>query len=201
MATRIGHWKQETGVLLERKANWEKLSGQREQLAAEATVYQTIARDFSTTEIIQFVSSAILDHLLARTNERLQTLSRGRYQLQLDEDDDLLVEDGYSTAPPRAITMLSGGETFLASLALALSVKDFLSRNRQLNSFFIDEGFSTLDGQTLQEVADVLETLKGENLQIGIITHRQDLVARFERVLQVVNDNGCSRLLPEGTQA
>ena len=114
------------------------------------------------------------------------------------EDDDLLVEDGYSTAPPRAITMLSGGETFLASLALALSVKDFLSRNRQLNSFFIDEGFSTLDAQTLQEVADVLETLKSENLQIGIITHRQDLVARFERVLQVVNDNGCSRLLPEG---
>lgn len=201
LATRIGHWKQETGVLLERKANWEKLSSQREQLAAEATVYQTIARDFSTTEIIQFVSSAILEHLLARTNERLQTLSRGRYRLQLDEDDDLLVEDGYSTAPPRAITMLSGGETFLASLALALSVKDFLSRNRQLNSFFIDEGFSTLDTQTLQEVADVLETLKGENLQIGIITHRQDLVARFERVLQVVNDNGCSRLLSEGVQA
>ena len=82
------------------------------------------------------------------------------------------------------------------ALALALAVKDLLSISVNLDSFFIDEGFGTLDENTVQGVADVLESLRRDGSLIGIITHRADLVERFDTVLEVTNTNGSAHIVP-----
>ncbi len=156
--------------------------------------YQAIARDFGSKGMMNFVSSGILAQLLVTANDRLRLLSRGRYELLLGEDDQMMVQDAYSASGPRDVTTLSGGETFLASLALALAVKDLLSASVDLDSFFIDEGFGTLDENSVQSVADVLESLRQDGSLVGIITHRADLVERFDMVLEVTSVNGSAHI-------
>jgi len=157
--------------------------------------YQQIARDFSSRGMVAYVSGGILEQLLVTANDHLDSLSKGRFELQL-AGDQMMVQDAFSAAGPRDVATLSGGETFLASLALALAVKDLLSISVNLDSFFIDEGFGTLDENTVQGVADVLESLRRDGSLIGIITHRADLVERFDTVLEVTNTNGSAHIVP-----
>ncbi|MHB8071783.1 MAG: AAA family ATPase [Candidatus Cryosericum sp.] len=158
------------------------------------STYQQVARDFSSKGMVAFVSGGILEQLLATANDHLGILSKGRYELLLDAGDQMLVQDSFSASGPRDVATLSGGETFLASLALALAVKDLLSANVDLDSFFIDEGFGTLDENSVQGVADVLESLRRDGSLVGIITHRADLVERFETVLEVTSQGGSAHI-------
>ncbi|MCX5970061.1 MAG: SMC family ATPase [Coprothermobacterota bacterium] len=185
--------------LLERREFLRSRQEQRETVRKQLAVYAQLARDFSSRGMINHVANHIIEELLEEANRHLRSLSNGRYELELERDEDrnedrIVVLDGYTSAPPRDISTLSGGETFLASLALALSVKSLLARTRQLGCFFIDEGFGTLDERTVQEVGNVLEMLKADGNQVGIITHRRDLVERFEDVLEVTNDQGLATL-------
>jgi len=166
----------------------------KEQATRLLSTYQQVARDFGSKGMVAFVSSGILEQLLVTANDHLRILSKGRFELLLDEDDQMMVQDAFSASGPRDVATLSGGETFLASLALALAVKDLLSTSVDLDSFFIDEGFGTLDETTVQGVADVLESLRRDGSLVGIITHRADLVERFETVLQVTNQSGSAHI-------
>ncbi|MEI6309511.1 MAG: SMC family ATPase [bacterium] len=186
-------------TLLERREFLRSRQVKRELVQKQLAIYAQLARDFSSRGMINHVANHIIEELLEEANRHLRSLSNGRYELELERDEDrnedrIVVLDGYTTAPPRDISTLSGGETFLASLALALSVKSLLARTRQLGCFFIDEGFGTLDERTVQEVGNVLEMLKADGNQVGIITHRRDLVERFEDVLEVANDQGLATL-------
>jgi exonuclease SbcC len=166
----------------------------KDEVTALLSTYQQVARDFSSKGMVAFVSGGILEQLLVTANDHLRTLSKGRYELLLDAGDQMLVQDSFSASGPRDVATLSGGETFLASLALALAVKDLLSANVDLDSFFIDEGFGTLDENSVQGVADVLESLRKDGSLVGIITHRADLVERFETVLEVTSKGGSARI-------
>ena len=178
-----------------RRAFLADRTARREQVTHALATYQQIARDFSSKGMVAYVSGGILEQLLVTANGHLDSLSKGRFELQL-AGDQMMVQDAYSAAGPRDVATLSGGETFLASLALALAVKDLLSISVNLDSFFIDEGFGTLDESTVQGVADVLESLRRDGSLIGIITHRADLVERFDTVLQVTNTNGSAHIVP-----
>jgi len=166
----------------------------KEQVTRLLSTYQQVARDFGSKGMVAFVSSGILEQLLVTANDHLSILSKGRFELLLDEGDQMMVQDSFSASGPRDVATLSGGETFLASLALALAVKDLLSTSVDLDSFFIDEGFGTLDETTVQGVADVLESLRRDGSLVGIITHRVDLVERFETVLEVTNQSGSAHI-------
>ena len=196
---------QRRSTLLERREFLRSRQERRETVRKQLAIYAQLVRDFSSRGMINHVTNHIIEELLEEANRYLRSLSNGRYELELtsgqtrekDEDrneDRIVVLDGYTSAPPRDISTLSGGETFLASLALALSVKSLLARTRQLGCFFIDEGFGTLDERTVQEVGNVLEMLQADGNQVGIITHRRDLVERFEDVLEVTNDQGLATL-------
>jgi exonuclease SbcC len=190
---------QKRNALLEQREFLHTRQEQLETAKKQQTVYAQLARDFSSKGMVNHVANHIIEELLEEANRHLRALSSGRYELELEQGEDrsedrIVVLDGYTSAPPRDVSTLSGGETFLASLALALSVKVFLARTRQLGCFFIDEGFGTLDEHTVQEVGDVLEMLKREGSQVGIITHRHDLVERFEDVLEVTNEQGLASL-------
>ena len=180
--------------LLSRRAFLADRLARKEQVTHLLSTYQQVARDFGSKGMVAFVSSGILEQLLVTANDHLRILSKGRFELLLDEGDQMMVQDSFSASGPRDVATLSGGETFLASLALALAVKDLLSTSVDLDSFFIDEGFGTLDETTVQGVADVLESLRRDGSLVGIITHRSDLVERFETVLEVTNQSGSAHI-------
>jgi exonuclease SbcC len=180
--------------LVARRAFLTSRQKRKDEVTALLSTYQQVARDFSSKGMVAFVSGGILEQLLVTANDHLGTLSKGRYELLLDAGDQMLVQDSFSASGPRDVATLSGGETFLASLALALAVKDLLSANVDLDSFFIDEGFGTLDENSVQGVADVLESLRKDGSLVGIITHRADLVERFETVLEVTSKGGSAHI-------
>lgn len=185
---------QNRNELLARRSFLADRRTRKNGVTQQINLYQTVARDFGSKGMMNFVSSGILGQLLLTANDRLRILSKGRYELLLGEGDQMMVQDSFSASGPRDVTTLSGGETFLASLALALAVKDLLSSSVDLESFFIDEGFGTLDENSVQSVADVLESLRRDGSLIGIITHRADLVERFDTVLEVTSENGSAHI-------
>jgi exonuclease SbcC len=143
-----------------------------------------------------FVLSVFLDEVLYYANQRLDLLSNGRYQLERSEDVvdgrkgagmDLIVFDQY-TGTTRPVENLSGGETFFTSLALALGLADTAvaqAGGRSLDAMFIDEGFGTLDSETLDLAIKTLHNLSDEQRLVGIISHVAELKERIPTKLEV----------------
>ena len=145
-----------------------------------------------------FAQDLTLAQLLQLANKRLMNLSdRYRIDQPTDEEDDSLVAiDEHMGGQRRSIKTLSGGETFILSLALALALSDLASRNIEINSLFIDEGFGTLDPETLDQTLDTLEVLQAESSKmIGVISHVESLKERIATQIQLTqNGQGYSSL-------
>lgn len=134
-----------------------------------------------------FAQNLTLVNLIGLANNRLRTLS-DRYILDKPQNDTdyLFVLDTYQGNTPRAITTLSGGETFTISLALALALSDLASRNVRIESLFIDEGFGTLDNETLDTAIYTLEKLQNDSSKmVGVISHRNEMKDRIPVQIQV----------------
>jgi exonuclease SbcC len=133
----------------------------------------------------KFAQGISLDILIHHANQHLAKLT-DRYRLQHQQDTELTLEivDAYQADVSRPMASLSGGESFIVSLALALGLSDLAGRNVQIDSLFIDEGFGTLDADTLDLAITTLESLHQENKTIGVISHI-DLVK--ERIHTKIN--------------
>jgi exonuclease SbcC len=120
-------------------------------------------------------------------SQRLGVLTRQRYALEVDSGGGFLIRDDANGGVKRPVSTLSGGETFLASLALALSLSAQiqLSGEYPLEFFFLDEGFGTLDHDLLDTVVTALENLHTDHLSVGVISHVPELRARLARRLVV----------------
>lgn len=143
-----------------------------------------------------------LDTLVAEASQTLMELSGGQYQLDRDERNELVVIDYQDAAASRPVHTLSGGETFQASLALALAlsrqVVGLSAGLRDLNSMFLDEGFGTLDEDTLETVAATLERLAADSdRMVGVITHVPALAERVPVRFVVSRDAGTSAIRKE----
>ena len=134
----------------------------------------------------KYAQSLTLDSLVAHANDHLRDLAR-RYELERvpGEDLELQVIDRDMGDDIRALNSLSGGETFLVSLALALGLSSLSSQQTQIESLFIDEGFGTLDAHTLDSALTVLDTLQAEGRQIGIISHVPAVAERIGVRVQI----------------
>jgi exonuclease SbcC len=108
--------------------------------------------------------------------------------------------DLYQGNAERSVDTLSGGETFTLSLAMALALSDMASQNVRLDSLFIDEGFGTLDSETLEAAIATLERLQHDSKKtIGIISHRQELIERVTTQIRVEKGNdGKSKVVVSG---
>ncbi|MCH4824236.1 hypothetical protein ML462_13745 [Gramella lutea] len=145
-----------------------------------------------------FAQDLTLSQLLKLANVRLQELS-DRYLIDkpdLEEDDGLVAIDEHMGGQRRSVKTLSGGETFILSLSMALALSDLASKNVEINSLFIDEGFGTLDPETLDQTLDTLEKLQAESSKtIGIISHVDSLKERISTQIQLSrNGQGYSSL-------
>lgn len=145
-----------------------------------------------------YVLAARLEQVAAAATARLRRMSSGRYTLVHSDARTggrraglgLHVVDAW-TGSERDTSTLSGGETFFASLALALGLADVVTEEAggvRLDTLFIDEGFGSLDDQTLDEVLDVLDSLRERDRSVGIVSHVADLRRRIPARLEVVKD-------------
>jgi exonuclease SbcC len=154
----------------------------------------------------RYVQGAILDEVLISASARLRKMSKHRYALRraLGSGDlrkagglDLEVTDSH-TGRARAVSTLSGGEGFLASLALALGLSDVVQRNAggiRLDTVFIDEGFGSLDQESLDLALRTLEELKQGGRLVGLISHLEEVKARIPARLEVIPGPGGSTAL------
>ncbi len=149
-----------------------------------------------------FAQDLSLSQLLQLANVRLKDLS-DRYRIDKPadgEDDSLVAIDEHMGGQRRSVKTLSGGETFILSLSMALALSDLASKNVEINSLFIDEGFGTLDPETLDQTLDTLEKLQAEaSKTIGIISHVDSLKERIATQIQLTrNGQGYSSLKVSG---
>jgi exonuclease SbcC len=160
----------------------------------------------------RWVLSAYLAEICRHANQRLELMTSGRYQLRLTDEGGrggrnaglaLRVLDAY-TGEEREVSSLSGGETFQASLALALGVADTVQAHTggvHLDALFIDEGFGTLDPDNLQLAMDELDRLREGGRMIGIISHVGALRERIRCGIEVVASDQGSRVVVGSTAA
>ncbi|MER2997851.1 AAA family ATPase [Pontibacter populi] len=134
----------------------------------------------------RFAQGLTLARLVELANRHLQKLN-DRYRIQKTEGEDLelAIVDTYQAEAIRPMNTLSGGESFLVSLALALGLSDLAGRRTQINSLFIDEGFGTLDADTLDSAISTLENLQASGKMIGIISHVEALKERISTQIKI----------------
>lgn len=139
----------------------------------------------------RFAQGLTLDHLVALANRQLDRL-HGRYLLQRRAIDalELDVVDTWQADSARDTRTLSGGESFLVSLALALALSDLVSHKTRIESLFLDEGFGTLDAETLDTALDALDALNASGKTIGVISHVEAMKERIPVQIKVRKMNG-----------
>ncbi len=148
----------------------------------------------------QYIQASGFDGIIAAANRRLKPMSDNRYELYRREDSpgkktntflDLEVLDNY-TGCRRPVGNLSGGESFKASLSLALGLSDTVSSNLggiQMDALFIDEGFGTLDRKSIESAMEILVNLSGTNKLVGVISHREELKENIPQKIYVRKTN------------
>ena len=139
----------------------------------------------------RFVQGLTLDHLISLANQQLLVL-HNRYQLSRREHGELEIEiiDTWQGDARRDTRTLSGGESFLVSLALALALSELVSHKTRIDSLFLDEGFGTLDNETLDMALNALDNLNAEGKTIGIISHVEALKERIPVQIKVRKSAG-----------
>lgn len=139
----------------------------------------------------KFVQGLTLDHLVSLANQQLALL-HNRYQLSRREQGELEIEiiDTWQGDTQRDTRTLSGGESFLVSLALALALSELVSQKTRIDSLFLDEGFGTLDNETLEMALNALDNLNAEGKTIGIISHVEALKERIPVQIKVRKSAG-----------
>jgi exonuclease SbcC len=153
------------------------LATQIEEKAHYASVAHELSQHLRADGFERWLMVGAIANLVAGANSLLGQLSGGGYSLIADASGSFDVIDHHSANEVRPISTLSGGETFLVSLSLALSLAETLSASggAGLDAIILDEGFGTLDEELLEVVATVLEDLAGRGLMVGIITHVKEL--------------------------
>lgn len=192
----------------------EQMAARRLELARARKEYTICSRLYSLVRgttgngkitLEQYIQAAGFDGMLAAANRRLLPMSDGQYELYRKEDSvgkksnsflDLEVLDR-DTGHRRPVGNLSGGESFKASLSLALGLSDTIASHAggiQMDALFVDEGFGTLDRRSIDSAMDILIRLTGSDKLVGIISHREELKENIPQQIRVKKTKNGSSL-------
>jgi exonuclease SbcC len=162
-----------------KKENLDKI---KSQFSLYKELFELVGREEFKNFVLSFLENLIIDY----TNKELNQLCNGRYQLLLNSNDnEIFVIDSFQDYSMRKVQTLSGGETFLISLAMSLGLSEISRNNISIESFFIDEGFGQLDDESLEEVINLLYSLSAQGKFIGIISHIKKLTDRIPANLHI----------------
>lgn len=178
--------------LIERHQKWVNWNEVFTELSQKSGLLEQIQKLLKgdkgkDNSFVDYIAEERLRYVAAKASETLGFITRYKYALELDINAGFIIRDNGNGGISRMVSSLSGGETFLASLSLALALSEQIQLKGQspLEFFFLDEGFGTLDNQLLDTVIDSLERLSSKDRIIGIISHVPDLRARIARRLIV----------------
>ncbi|MFP4095902.1 MAG: SbcC/MukB-like Walker B domain-containing protein [Cyclobacteriaceae bacterium] len=145
---------------------------------------------FIGSGFVKYVSSVYLDNLCRTANVRFMKLTRNNLSLELNEEGEFIVRDYLNNGKTRLLKTLSGGQTFQAALCLALALAENVKTLNQAEQsfFFLDEGFGSLDRESLRVVFDALKSLRQEKRIVGIISHVEELQQEIDVFLRIEND-------------
>lgn len=168
------------------KKRAEEILKEKEKIEKKLNPAKEMTELLKGRKFLDFLSAGKLQSITRIASETLQRITNGRYRINVDEKSDFSIMDNFNSAV-RKPQSLSGGETFMVSLCLALALANQiqLKGKSKLEFFFLDEGFGTLDSELLEIVFSVLENLKSEGMTVGIITHVEEIKNRVARKLMV----------------
>lgn len=200
-AEELGAARQGLDHLREAARERERVEKEKKAAHARALIAKDLGNHLNARNFGAWLQNQILAWLVQGATARLRELSSGQYSLDLSDKNEFLVIDHRNADEPRLAKTLSGGETFLASLALALSLAEQVANlaahgSAKLEALFLDEGFGTLDAETLDVVAATIEQLGTERM-VGIVTHVSELADRIPvqyRVKKVGNSSSVERV-------
>ena len=186
--------KQNEVITLEKNLKKVKeLQKQLDESEHKLELLKEIEKLLQGKRFVEFVAKNQLEYIVIEASKRLDIMTKGRYVLEIDDNLNFVIRDNYNGGLRRSIKTLSGGETFLTSLALALALSSQiqLKGSAPLEFFFLDEGFGSLDSELLDIVMESLEKLHSEKLSVGIISHVEELKNRVPvKLLVTPNDGG-----------
>ncbi|PYZ95099.1 hypothetical protein CR194_06180 [Salipaludibacillus keqinensis] len=187
LRTDLGAAKHHLDEILKRAARYEELEKERLEFETLHGKLNKLDKVFRGKEFVEFIAEEQLIQVSRLASERLRVLTRGRYAIEVDSNGGFIMRDDANGGIKRPVTTLSGGETFLTSLALALSLSASIQLRGEhaLEFFFLDEGFGTLDPELLETVVTALEHLHTDQLSVGVISHVPELKERLPRKLMV----------------
>lgn len=168
----------------------QEILKQKEELNLQLARLDNLKEVMNNDGFSKFALSLLEEKLLIFTNKELETLCEGRYRLierEISKRDgpEFFVIDLWQNGLERKVATLSGGETFLISLAMALSLAEMSRGQTDIDTFIIDEGFGTLDDESIEEVLDVLLSIRSRGKQIGLISHIKKLTERIPVNIQM----------------
>ena len=186
----VGQLRDEVDRLQKKLQRQEKLNEQLAKLKLRMSNIDIMKRLFRASGFVNFVSRAYLRDLCQIGNRRFSELTRQKLHLEMGPENEFLVRDFMNDGRTRSAKTLSGGQIFQAALSLALALTDSIQsfNEAEQNFFFLDEGFGTLDKESLAIVFETLKSLRKENRIIGVISHVEELQQEIENSVRVVND-------------
>ncbi len=191
LASELGTVEDRLVTAKERLERKRELSRDLARERGRAEIHKQLALDLRSDRFQEYLMTRVQQRLARRASAIIRSVTDGRFDLYL-LDGDYLVADAWAGGELRSARTLSGGESFVASLGLALALSDTLAGNAALGALFLDEGFGTLDRATLESVTGVLESLTNEGRMVGVITHVPELSERLPARLVVTKGQGGS---------
>ncbi|MBL7665319.1 MAG: SMC family ATPase [Bacteriovoracaceae bacterium] len=184
---------------LKKKERFDQVNKEISSIKDELVRFYNISEIIGRDEFRNYVLSLIEEQLILQTNLELQHLCSGRYEIRhvtkKNQSPDFFVLDKLNGAMERKVSTLSGGETFMVSLAMALALSELTRGQTEIDSFFIDEGFGTLDRDSIEEVIEILTQIQTRGKYIGIISHVKHLTDRIPINLNLIkSSSGQSRI-------
>lgn len=176
--------------------NKQRLFVEKKRLEIRKDNLDTLYKLFKANGFVDFVSSIYLKNLSHAANERFHRMTRHQLHLEVNADNDFEVRDLLNGGKTRLLKTLSGGQKFQAALSLALALADNIHNRVQSkhNFFFLDEGFGSLDRESLLIVFETLKSLRKENRIVGIISHVDELQQEIQTFLKVENTEEGSKV-------
>ena len=177
---KIGGQKRSIEQLREDLADKKGNLAEKKEVEREMALIKEISHLVRGKRFVEFVARRQLSYITWEASRRLMEITGNRYQLELSKEGEFVIGDLHNGGVMRSCSTLSGGETFLASLSLALALSSQIQLKGQakIEIFFLDEGFGALDYNLLDIVMNSLEKLRDEELVVGIISHKEELKSR-----------------------
>ena len=190
METKTGELQSQLKVLKEKLELKNRLAKDLEAQQKRKSNLDVLVRLFRGDRFVQFVSQIYLEQLCAIANERFRKLTHNQLELDIDDKYNFIVRDFLHNGHTRLLKTLSGGQTFQAALSLAMALSEQIQQYHKVKQqfFFMDEGFGSLDRESLSLVFDTLKQLRKEQRIVGIISHVEELQTEIDRFLMVEND-------------